>query len=306
METSSLRTRAQSRLQVTVSHAFVVARKEFTHAIRSRSLQILLIALIVGTAIVFRAVDGGAESSATAAIEILGLPLQLIVPIAAILAGGSSVSGERESGSLRLLLGMPVSRSEVVLGKFAGVFGALCAGIGVVFVSAVLLSFVTFGSIPLSELTGLCIASILLAGAFLGFSAGVSAAVSTRKRSIAVTIGGLFIFTFLWEPIVAGTYYAVQGTLPSETIPTWLVFLERLNPVNAFAVVAGALGAGVVYPLRVTFGLLGYGAETILTGPGNGTASGLVSDPLVLIILVGWVVVPIGIGLLRFRAVDLT
>jgi len=255
---------------------------------------------------VFRAVDGGAESSVTTAIEILGLPLQLIVPIAAILAGGSSVSGERESGSLRLLLGMPVSRGEVVLGKFAGVFCALCVGIGVVFVSATILSFITYGSVPLWKLGGLSVAAILLAGAFVGFSTGVSAAVATRKRSIAVTIGGLFVLTFLWEPTVAGIYYAVQGTLPSETIPAWLVFIERLNPVNAFAVVAGTLGAGVVYPLRVTFGLLEYGVEAILTQQCNGTASGLVSDPLVLIILVGWIVVPIGIGLLRFRAVDLT
>lgn len=306
MATSSLRTRVQSRLQVAVTHAFIIARKEFAHAIRSRSLQILLVALIVGTAIVFRAVDGGAESSATTAIEILGLPFQLIVPIAAILAGAASVSGERESGSLRLLLGMPVSRGEVVLGKFTGLFGALCVGIGVAFVSAVLLSFITYGSVPLPELAGLSIASMLLAGAFVGFSAGVSAAVSTRKRSIAITIGGLFIFTFLWEPIVAGTHYIAQGTLPSETIPTWLVFVERLNPVNAFAVIAGALGAGVVYPLRVTFGLLEYGVGTILTQQGSWTTVGFVSEPLVLIILVGWVVVPLGVGLVRFRGVDLT
>lgn len=306
MTTSSLHMRVRARLQVAVTHAFVIARKEFTHAVRSRSLQILLITLLVGTTVVFWAVGGSADSSPTIAIETLGLPLQLILPIAAILAGAASVSGERESGSLRLLLGMPVSRVEVVLGKFAGVFGALCAGITLFFTSAVLLSFITYGSVPLSELAGLSIASILLVGAFVGFSAGVSAAVSTRKRSIAVTIGGLFLLTFLWEPIVAGTYYVAQGTLPSGTIPTWLVFVERLNPVNAFAAIAGALGAGVVYPLRVTFGLLEYGIEPILTAQGSGTASVFLTDSLVFLILVGWVVVPLSIGLFRFRTVDLT
>lgn len=304
MSASQFLTQARFRVQVAVTSASIVARKEFTHAIRSRSLQVLLIALLIATGIVFRAVDGGAESSATVAIELLGLPLQLFVPIAAILAAASAVSGERESGSLRLLLGMPVSRTEVVIGKLFGVFGALCVGIGVVFVSAVSLSLITYGSIPFTEFIGLMVASLLLAGAFVSFSLGVSAAVSTRKRSIAVTIGGLFILTFLWEPIVAGTYYVLNGTLPSETIPTWLVFVERLNPVNAFAVVAGALGAGAVYPLRVTFGLLGYGIETILTEQG-GAELGYVIDSVVFVILIAWVVAPISMGLLRFRMVDL-
>lgn len=306
MAASPSPTRAQSRVQVVITQAAIVARKEFIHAIRSRTLQVLLVALLVATGIVFRAADGGADSSATVTIEILGLPLQLILPIAAILAAASSVSGERESGSLRLLLGMPVSRSEVVFGKFLGVFGALCLGIGVVFVSAVALSLITYGSVPLSALGGLIIASLLLAGAFGGFAVGVSAAVPTRKRSIAITVGGLFVLTFLWEPIVAGTYYAVHGTLPSETIPAWLVFFERLNPVNAFAVAAGAFGAGAVYPLRVTFGLLEYGVGTILTTQGSGTASGYAINSFVLVVLLVWTVVPISIGLFRLRAVDLT
>lgn len=283
-----------------------VARKEFTHAVRSRSLQTLLVVLLVATIVVFRAVGENTDSSLSVAIDLLGVPLQLIVPIAAILAAESSVSGERESGSLRLLLGMPVSRSEVVLGKLLGIFAALGVGIGVASLSVVLLSITTYGAVPLSEFVGLVVATVLLAGAFGGFAVGVSAAVSTRNRSIAVTIGGLFAVTFLWEPIVAGTYYVVNGTLPSSTVPVWLVFLDRLNPLNAYAVAATVFGAGAVSPLQVTFGLLEDGARTALAVQGGETVSISLTDPFSLAVLVGWAVVPIGIGIIRFRTADLT
>lgn len=296
---------ARSRVRTHVEQSTVVARKEFTAAVRARSLQVLFVLLVVATGVVFRAVDGSAESPATVAVELLGLPVQLIVPIAAILAASSAVAGERESGSLRVLLGMPVSRTEVVVGKFLGLFGALSVGLGVMFVVAVSMSLITYGTVPLSALAGLIGGALLLAGAFGGFAVGVSAAVATTRGSLAATVGGLFTLSFLWEPLVAGTYYAVAGTLPAEPVPAWLLFVERLNPLNAFAVAAGMLDAGAVYPLRVTFGLLRYDIGTILTG-GGGTVPVYISDPVSLVVLLGWIVVPLAVGVARFRSVDLT
>ena len=297
-------TPARSRVRTRFEQSTVVAHKEFTAAVRARSLQLLLVGLVVATGVVFWAVDA-AESPPAVAVELLGLPVQLIVPIAAILAASSTVSGERESGSLRLLLGMPVSRGEVVVGKFLGVLGALSAGIGLMFVAAVVASLLSYGSVPLSALGGVVGASLLLAGAFSGAAVGVSAAVATTRRSLAVAVGGLFALTFLWEPLVAGTYYAVTGGLPTEPIPAWLLFVERLNPLNAFAVAAGTLGAGAVYPLRVTFGLLAYDIGTLLTNGGR-TVPAYVAEPVSLIVLSGWLIVPLAVGALRFRAVDLT
>ena len=305
MAESNPSTPARSRVRTHLKQSTTIARKEFTAAVRARILQVLLVLLIAAAGVVFRAVDGSAESPTTVAVELLGLPVQLIVPIAAILAASSTVAGERESGSLRVLLGMPVSRTEVVVGKFLGLFGALSVGLGVMFVAAVSVSFITYSTVPLSALAGLISSSLLLAGAFGGFAVGVSAMVATTRRSIAVTVGGLFALTFLWEPIIGGTYYVVTAGLPAETVPAWLVFAERLNPLNAFSIAAGTFGAGAVYPLRVTFGLLEYDIGTILTG-GDGPVPVYVSDPVSIVVLFGWIVVPLAVGVARFRSVDLT
>lgn len=298
-------TAGQSRVRTVLTQSAVVSRKEFAAAVRARSLQLLLVVLLVTTGLVFRVVDGSTDSPAAAVVELLGLSVQLVVPIAAVLAAASSVSGERDSGSLRLLLGLPISRSEVVFGKFFGLFAALSVGLGVVFASVVVLSYVTVGSVPLSALGGLMAAALLLAGAFGGLAVGVSAAVATTRRSIAAAVGGLFVLVFLWEPLIGGAYYAVTGGLPAEPSPL-LLFVERLNPLNAFAVAAGTLGVGSVFPLRLTFGLVGYGGGTILTGPDGGSTPMYVSDPVSLVVLLGWIVVPLAVGVLRFRSVDLT
>lgn len=288
-----------------VDRVVTIARKEFVHGARSRALRALLAALLATAALVFWATGRVDDPSTLAAVGLLGLPLQLLVPVAAILIGSVAVSGERESGSLRLLLGMPPSRTEVVLGKLLGGAGVLVAGLGVTFGWALFLSLVTVGSVPVGPLAGLAFATLLLGGAFLGLSVGVSATVSTAKRSMAATFGTFLGVTFLWEPVVAGGYYLVAGSLPGAEIPGWLLFLDRTNPIEAYAVAANMLGAAGVDSLRISVGLLG-------TDPGAAVAERIgrrvpvyLTDPVSLVVLAGWLVVPVGVGLVRFRRVDL-
>jgi len=288
-----------------VDRVGTIARTEFVHAVRSRTLQALLAALLATTALVFWATERVADPSTLSAVGLLGLPLQLLVPVAAILIGSATVSGERESGSLRLLLGMPPSRTEVVLGKLLGGVGLLVAGLGVTFGWALGVSLVAVGRVPVGPLAGLAVATLLLGGAFLGLSTGVSAAVSTAKRSMAATFGVFLGVTFLWEPVVAGVYYLVSGSLPGAEVPGWLLFLDRSNPIEAYAIASNMLGAAGVSSLRVSVGLLG-------TDPGATVAEQIgravpvyLTDPVSFVVLVGWLGVPTVVGLARFRRADL-
>jgi len=58
----------------------------------------------------------------------------LIVPLMALTIGAQSIAGEAERGTLGLLLSQPVSRAEVLAGKFLGASialgGTLAAGFG--------------------------------------------------------------------------------------------------------------------------------------------------------------------------------
>ncbi|MFD1641697.1 ABC transporter permease [Halohasta litorea] len=281
-----------------------IARKEFVHGVRSRTLQVLLAALLGTTALVFWAAERLADPSLSP-VGLLGLPLQLLVPVAAILIGSAAVSGERESGSLRLLLGMPPSRTEVVLGKLLGGASVLVAGLAVTFGWALLVSRLTVGSVPVGPLVGVAIATVLLGGAFLGLSIGVSSAVSTAKRSLAATFGAFLGVTFLWEPLVAGVYYLVSGSLPGAEVPGWLLFLDRSNPIEAYAIASNMLGAAGVSSLRVSIGLLGTNPSAGVAERIGQTVPVYLTDPVSVVVLVGWLVVPVVAGLARFRRADL-
>jgi Cu-processing system permease protein len=51
-----------------------------------------------------------------------------LVPLIALILGYDSIVGEKERGSLELLLWMPITRFEILLGKHLGLSGALaCA-----------------------------------------------------------------------------------------------------------------------------------------------------------------------------------
>ncbi|MDZ7850465.1 MAG: ABC transporter permease subunit [Halodesulfurarchaeum sp.] len=70
-------------------------------------------------------VDGDPVSAIGAASQFAAM----LVPIMALIAGYLAIAGERESGSLKILLGLPPSRGEVLAGKFLG--RAAVVGIGV-------------------------------------------------------------------------------------------------------------------------------------------------------------------------------
>ena len=117
-----------------------VAGKEFWD--RIRSLWVLAIAVLFTVFALAIAYFGGAQQGAIGfrSIEftiasLVSLVIYLI-PLIALLLGFDAIVGERERGSLDLLLSMPITRLELLLGKFLGLAAALAfstvAGFGLV------------------------------------------------------------------------------------------------------------------------------------------------------------------------------
>ena len=284
-----------------------VAWKELRQVSRSRSAQTLLIVLLVRVIGVFQAIAWGLGSpSATAGVDNLGLPFQLLVPLAAVLVGSFTVSGERASGSLRVLLEMPLSRTEIVVGKLVGGLAALAVGIITAIGFAIPVSLGTFGAVPVRPLVGLGVTTVLFAFAFGGLAVGVSAATATPKQSIAVVIGGYMTMTFLWEPVVVGIHRVSSQVLPGRAVATLVPFLERLNPIEAYADIATTLGGVSVSPLRITFGLLDRDPGVSLADHVSGTVAAPLVEPFLLGVLCAWAVVPVLFGIARLRAVDIS
>jgi len=126
------------------------------------------------------------------------LILQLLVPLLLFFWGFSLIAGERESGTLRLVLSQGVSWSELIMGKTLGLFAlSLTLFIPTILLAVILLFFtdftsnvfLSFGVLSISYLAYLFIMSLL--------AVWVSAKSSTSKTALVQLIGCWLFFTLL-------------------------------------------------------------------------------------------------------------
>lgn len=276
----------------------LIARKDFDDALRSR-----MILAITGIFVFFAtlvtaapALFGGASDLSTAeALSLTVIPAQTIVPIVALIVGYMAIVGERQSGSVKILLGFPHSRRDVVAGKLLGRTGVVGLGIVVGFVVAAVAGAGLYGSFPAADFLGLLAVTVLLGFVFVGFAVGVSAAVNTRGKAMSIVIGMFIVFNVLWDLITSLVLYAVEGTFFMQNPPTWHELLVSASPMAAYESTAR-----VVMDVEI---LSFFGGST-----GQSTAA---SDPFYLqdwfgfVILLAWMVVPLLIGYWRFERADL-
>src|SRR3989338_7973014 len=107
----------------------VVAAKEFRDRIRNRwVIAVAVIFTLFAFAIAYfgSAQQGevGFHSIDVTIASLVSLVIYLI-PLIALILGFDAIVGERERGSLDLLLSLPITRLELLLGKYAGLAGAL-------------------------------------------------------------------------------------------------------------------------------------------------------------------------------------
>ncbi len=274
-----------------------VAEKDFRDAIRSR--------LMIAVAVIFVAFTGGGialgsafgiESGAVVVLilQVLLSGMSVFIPLIAIGIAYSSIAGERETGSLKLLLSLPNSRLDVVVGKFLGRLGVLSVAIVVGFVSMLLAAALTFeGDMQASVILTFMLATLLLAVVFISIAVSVSA---FADSTFAAAIGGfgLFVlFQFAWGGIIFLLRYVANGfeTPPiGADVPNWAEFLFVVNPMTGWQQATGWLLRRVSDEQETAQ----QAAETFYLEPWFG-----------FVVLAVWVVAPLAVGYLRFESADL-
>ncbi|WP_255169234.1 ABC transporter permease subunit [Natrononativus amylolyticus] len=289
------------------SQIVTVARKDFEDAGRSKLLW-GLVTLLVGivavgyTAIWYVDPDAGAAE----VLGFLGFPLQTIVPIAALIAGYMAVVGERRSGSIKLLLGLPPNRTDVVVGKLIGRVAVVATAILLAFALALVLGAVFFGSVPLVDWLGFAALTLLFGATFAGLAVGASAGVSTRGKSMALVVGVYMLFVALWELVTAGPYYLIYDEGPPVEPATWYLVVDQFNPMSAYTTVANGVIEGEVFPFAFQYGLEDFEAATMTPAERYpGEAPFYLQDWFGIVVLLFWLVVPVAIGYYRFTKTDL-
>jgi len=261
------------------------ARREFRDALASKWFALYTLAFaVLAVGVSFLSLSGvgshGFAGFGRTAAGLLNL-IMLVVPLMALTAGAGSIAGERERGTLLYLLAQPVSRTQVLLGKYLGLAAALLCSLGIGFgVSAGVLAW-RAGGVGVGAFAMLVAATALLALAML--SAGVLLSVVSRRTAVAT---GLALFTWLFLVFVSDLGL-MAGSLVFKLRVQEVFGLAALNPLQAFKM-------GVIVAMNASLDVLGpvgaYASQTL----GNALPWLLAAS------LVGWTLVPLAIAAALF------
>ena len=195
-----------------------------------------------------------------------------LVPLAAMVVGYDTVVGARAQGSLDMLFTLPVSRAQVVLGKYLGrlavLGGAMAIGLGVGGVAATVVG----GVGGLGQYALFVLLSIVTGGTFLGLSVLLSTLAREKTRALGAALVAWLWFVLLHDLVAVGL---VAGTDLPDVALTAIVLT---NPADLYRLL-------VLSQLETTTG----GFAAVL-------AEASVSVPSLGAALVVWLVVPLGIA----------
>lgn len=213
-----------------------IAAKEFRDRIRNR--WVLAVAVVFTAFALVIAYFGAAQQGSVGFRDIdvtiaslVSLVIYLI-PLIALILGFDAIVGERERGSLDLLLSLPVTRLEVLLGKYLGLAAALTAATVAGFGSVGLLLATQLPAAALFHYVGFMLSSILLGLAFLALAVLLSTLAADRTRASGAAIAAWFFFVLVFDLILLGALVASGGEYGGAVFP----YLLLLNPADIFRI----------------------------------------------------------------------
>ncbi len=266
-----------------------VARKEFLEGIRNRwliGIAILLALFALGLAYLGASIGGGdgVLPLNTLIVSLASLAVFLL-PLIALLLGYDAIVGERENGTLLLLLSYPLSRAQLISGKFLGHLLVLAMATILGFGAAAVIIAALSGSVAdtaLWRVFGIFILSaVMLGGVFLALAYLVSATVNEKSHAVALVLGLWFFFVLAYDLALLGMLVFSHGAIGRDMLP----YLLLLNPNDVFRLISFTVaGVSSAYP----------GMAPIVTQGGF-------SLPLLLCVLLVWLIVPFLLAHWRFR-----
>jgi len=256
----------------------LIARKEVRDALRNRWFLLYAVAF-AGLALMLSRLSLGDGSTAgfagfgRTAASLVNLVL-LVIPLMGLTLGAASLAGERERGTLVALLAQPVTRREVLAGKYAGLAAALGSALALGFGLAGALVALGGAAVEAGAYLRLVAFAMLLALATLALGVLISSA----ARRVGAATG---VALFVWLGLVFFGDLGLMGTALTMRLDVGtLLGLTLLNPLETYKIAAvgaiagtlDALGPAGVYATRT------YGAAL---------------TPLLAAVLVAWTAVPL-------------
>jgi ABC-2 type transport system permease protein len=273
-------------LPSSIAQMGVMTKYELLNYFRSRRFFILLIiGLVISSILTALVAYYGVSSFAATALSFYsfwwGNSVTLVVILSGIFFGGDAISGEFQNKTGYFLVGNPLRRSSIYIGKWIAaltasliilaIYAAIAMGNGIYYFGA---------NIPYQFGESL-IFSVLYLIAVLGFTFFFSSLFKSSSMSILVT-AILFLFAFSLIQIIVST-------------------LAQVEPWFIITYGSGIIGNVLTDPYPTTQTVRGGGF-----GGRNATTVYAVSIPEGIAILVGYFVVTAVLGLLLFERKEFT
>ncbi|MFB6072542.1 MAG: ABC transporter permease [Halobacterium sp.] len=265
-------------VRATAANTARVAVREYRIAVRRRwALGVAVLFALFSVALVFL---GGSTVGPSRVPAVLASFAQLgvyLVPLAALALGFDTIVGADESGSLEMLLALPLSSTAVVVGKYAGRAVALAGGMlaGFAVGGALLVRFAGVGVV--GAYAGVALAAVAAALAFLGVSVLASTLASEKTHALGAALAAWVWFVLVHDLVALGLVATFD--LPGAAVSAAVL----ANPADLFR----------VFVLR--------GVSTTAGGIAGVLADTALTTPVLVAALAAWIVLPVAAATVAFR-----
>jgi len=266
----------------------VIARNDVRRSINQRGIWTLLAGFLLGFCGLAVLVLYLGDPDFQGYVEIIKGGAGLLAPLAGIILGYEAIIGERESGTAVLSLSLPQSRADLVLGKLVSRTLLLCGTIAAAGVITAVVMIPTYPSFDFPQYVGLLVGVAGYAAVFLWLSAALSMALSTSRRVIAAAFGTYIGLTLFWNVLIDVLVSILFRFQPPRQPETWVTFSKFVGPYTTYNYLLSKLSSiGSLPPVAVT------STEEFIT-------------PAVAVLgMIGWILLPVGLGYLSFRRSDI-
>jgi len=219
---------------------FIISKKEIMDNIRNKWIITLsfIFALLTLVTSYFGSIFSTGWQDLGATISGMMSLVQLLVPIIALILGYAAIIGEIERGSMSALLAQPVTRLEILLGKFFGLGSILALAILIGFGVAGIVIALNVPDVNFVNYLIFIGSTIIIGLVFLSISLFFSTIFRRRTTAIGGAIFLWFFFNMILPMVLVGILIASVGPggLGSGELPSWYHILTLLNPLSVYTI----------------------------------------------------------------------
>lgn len=213
-----------------------------------------------------------------------------VIPLIALVAAYLAVAGERESGTIRYHLSLPVNRFDIVFGKFLSRAAVVSGAILLSFIFAAVLGVLWYPSLEADIFVRATALTTLFTLTFVSIAIGVSAMTASRSRAMGGSIAIYFVTVLM--PL-----------FPGINVQNILDFL--LNELLGLGVAEDPLSfiQVLISPLMAFLTTWPWAFPESNQGPSE--VAWYLEPNVTIFVLLAWLVVPLVLGYLVFERSDL-